>query len=149
MQFNYVSSASDDNSIFPLFWYTFLAFFCNTFLFCYTFLEAIFEKFLLKREKGVAKRCFKKRCCKKRDKKKKMPVLSEATKLRQLGLQNQIVDDLKWDSNEFRRRLYNNSDFKVEIGLWLKDDVNIQLKLTNFLLRKILIHFWWISIHFW
>ena len=34
---------------------------------------------------------------------------------RRLGSRNQIVDDLKSDSNEFGRQLCNNSDFKVKI----------------------------------
>ena len=36
------------------------------------------------------------------------------TKLRQLGLPNQIVDNSKSDSNKFGRRINYNSDFKVK-----------------------------------
>ena len=46
---------------------------------------------------------------------KKFSLLS---KLRWLGLPNWFVDDSKLDSNKFGRRLYNNSNFKVKIGLW-------------------------------
>ena len=49
------------------------------------------------------------------------------TKLRRLGF-----DNSKSDSNKLGWWFYDNSDFKVEIGLQLKDNVKIQLELTNF-----------------
>ena len=37
-------------------------------------------------------------------------------KLRRLGSPNGIVDNLKSDSNKFRQQLYDDLDFKVNIG---------------------------------
>ena len=35
--------------------------------------------------------------------------------IRQLGIQNRIIDDSKLDSNLFLRRLYDNSDFNSDL----------------------------------
>ena len=59
------------------------------------------------------------------------------TKLRWLGLPNWIVDNWKLNSNEFGWQLYNHLDFKFKIGLWIKDDDEIQIKLTNFQFFKL------------
>ena len=52
-------------------------------------------------------------------------------KLRRLGIRNQIVDNSDSKLSEFRLRIYNDSDFNVQIGFRLNDYSKIWLKSTN------------------
>ena len=54
------------------------------------------------------------------------------TKLRQLGFQNQIVDDSWSDSNELGQQLYNNLDFIVKIWLSLSFTIYLRSFLIKF-----------------
>ena len=52
-------------------------------------------------------------------------------KLRWLGPTNWIINDSDFKPSEFQRRNMSDSKSDVEIGLRLKEDVEIQLNMTN------------------
>ena len=53
---------------------------------------------------------------------------SITSKLRRLGIPNQIINDSDSDNDKLGRRLWMNSNFKVKIGFQLIDNFDFRLK---------------------
>ena len=64
-------------------------------------------------------------------------IYTQWSKPRQLGIQNQIANDSESKLSKFRWRLYDDSDFKVEIVSLIMILISFQLNLTKFDLFRI------------